>query len=292
MIIVKLIGGLGNQLFQYAIGRSLAVKIGAELKLDISGFETYKLHAYSLGHFNIQEKIATASEIAGLSRYAARKGKIWWLRNYFFADSKIYIKEKRNLEFQYDPTIMNAGASAYLDGYWQNEKYFKDIEGVLRQELSVKEALSGQDKIIAEMMAKVDSVSVHIRRGDYVTNAKTNAVHGACDISYYQKAAELIISRITTPHFFIFSDDHEWVKQNITFSHSTTYVDHNNAARNYQDLRLMSLCRHNIIANSSFSWWGAWLNPNPEKIVIAPKQWINDPTRDTSDLIPKTWIKI
>jgi hypothetical protein len=292
MIIVRLIGGLGNQLFQYAIGRNLSIKTGMELKLDISGFEAYKLHAYSLGHFNIQEKIATKDEIAKLSRYAAHKGKIWWLRNYLFADPTIYIKEKRDLEFQYDPTIMDAHGAVYLDGYWQNEKYFKDIEKILRQEFSVEEALAGQDKVIAESMAGTNAVSVHIRRGDYVTSAKTNAVHGTCDPDYYRRAAKLIAEKSPHPHFFVFSDDHEWVKNNIIFDNPTTYVAHNDASRNYQDLRLMSLCRHNIIANSSFSWWGAWLNANPGKIVIAPKQWVADQTRDAGDLIPQTWIKI
>lgn len=292
MIVVKLIGGLGNQMFQYALGRNLASIRQTELKLDITGFENYKLHKYGLSHFNIQENYAVATDISRLTKYTARKGKIWHLRNYFFADESIYIKEKRNMEFQFDPKIMNIGNEAYLDGYWQNEKYFKDIEDVIRKEFTVRENMEDEDKAVAQSITVTNSVSVHIRRGDYVTSAKTNAIHGICDFNYYLRAAGLITAKIPNPHFFVFSDDHEWVKKNISFTHPTTYVAHNGADKNYQDLRLMSMCRHNIIANSSFSWWGAWLNANPEKIVVALERWMNDPTRDTSDLILKTWIRI
>lgn len=292
MIVMKLIGGLGNQMFQYALGRNLARIKQTELKLDITGFETYKLHTYGLSHFNITENIATDAEISRLTKHAAKKGKIWRLRNYLFVDESIYIREKRSMEFKFDPTIMNIGDIAYLDGYWQNEKYFKDIEDIIRKEFVVRDAMNDEDKAVAQFITQTDSVSAHIRRGDYIASAKTNAVHGTCDINYYQRAAEIIAARTSNPHFFIFSDDHEWVKKNIAFAHSTTYVAHNDADKNYQDLRLMSMCRHNIIANSSFSWWGAWLNANSEKIIVAPKKWLNDSTRDTSDLIPKTWIRI
>ena len=196
------------------------------------------------------------------------------------------------MEFQFDPTIMSIGDTVYLDGYWQNEKYFKKIEDVIRKEFVARDVMGDEDKAVAQSITNAKSISVHIRRSDYVTNPKTNAVHGTCGIDYYLHATKLIATKIPNPHFFVFSDDHEWVKNNITFAHPTTYVAHNGADKNYQDLRLMSMCRHNIIANSSFSWWSAWLNTNPKKIVIAPQRWINDPTRDTSDLIPKTWIRI
>lgn len=292
MIVVKLIGGLGNQLFQYALGRRVSAKTGTKLKLDISGFETYTLHSYSLRHLNIQEDFATPAEIAGLIRYAPKKGNIWWPRNYIFADSSIYIKEKKELEFQFDPAITRIGDTAYLDGYWQNEKYFKDIENIIRKEFTITDALGLADAKTAQAIMGAHAVSIHIRRADYIANAKTNAIHGTCDSNYYLRAAEYIAAKVENPHFFIFSDDHEWVKQNITFRYPTTYVTHNRADKNYQDLRLMSMCQHNIIANSSFSWWGAWLNANPQKIIIAPQRWMNNSTRNTSDLIPQTWKKI
>lgn len=292
MIIVKLVGGLGNQMFQYAFGRNLARIKQAELKLDITGFETYKLHTYGLSHLNIKESIATSIEIYRLTKYAPRKGKVWRLRNYLFADTSIYIKEKRNMEFRFDPTVVSIGDTAYLDGYWQNEKYFKDTEEIIRKEFVVKGIMGDKDKVAAQSITHTNSVGVHIRRGDYITNAKVNAIHGACDINYYLRAAEIIAAKTPNPYFFVFSDDHKWVKKNIAFACPATYVAHNGADKNYQDLRLMSMCRHNIIANSTFSWWGARLNANPDKIVVAPKRWQNDPTRDASDLIPKTWIKI
>lgn len=292
MIIVKLIGGLGNQMFQYALGRNLALSKQTELKLDITGFETYKLRTYSLCHFNIKESLATKAEISRLTKYASKKGKIWCLRNYLFADASIFVKEKRSMEFKFDSSVMNISNDAYLDGYWQNEKYFKDIEGIIRKEFVVQDSMGDEDKMVAQSITHTNSVSVHIRRGDYVTNAKTNAVHGICDINYYLNASKIIIAKTPHPHFFIFSDDHEWVKDNIAFAHPTTYITHNGADKNYQDLRLMSMCRHNIIANSSFSWWGAWLNANTNKIIVAPQKWLNDSTRDASDITPKTWNRI
>lgn len=292
MIVVKLIGGLGNQMFQYAFGRNLARIKQTEMKLDITGFETYKLHTYSLRHFNIKESLATKAEISQLTKHAAKKGKIWCLRNYLFSDASIFVKEKRSMEFKFDSTIMTIGDTAYLNGYWQNEKYFQDIEEVIGKEFVVRDAMGDEDKAMAQSIAQTNSVSVHIRRGDYVASAKTNAVHGTCDINYYQRATKLISEKIIDPHFFVFSDDHEWVKKNIIFDFPTTYVAHNIADKNYQDLRLMSMCHHNIIANSSFSWWGAWLNVNSNKIIVAPKKWLNDSTRDASDITPKTWNRI
>ena len=138
----------------------------------------------------------------------------------------------------------------------------------------------------------VNSVSIHVRRGDYLTNPVTFQTHGLCDIDYYKKAIDEILDLVDKPHFFIFSDDQSWAKSNIIFGAPTDYVMHNNSLKNYEDLRLMSYCRHHIIANSSFSWWGAWLGNNPEKIVIAPKKWFNDPKIDTTDLIPDTWLRL
>jgi len=289
MIIVKLIGGLGNQLFQYALGRHLAEKNHLELKLDIAGFREYKLHAYGLGHFNIAENFATDEEIARFQKYRRRPGKKWFLYNKLIADEHKYVQEK---QFHFDSRILEIGGEAYLDGYWQTEKYFKDIEHIIRKEVIVKTPLQGENAEVAEEIVATTSVAMHIRRGDYVTNRETNEYHGTCGLDYYRKAIEIISKKVNNPHFFIFSDDHKWAKDNIVLEYPATYVEHNNADKNYEDLRLMNLCKHQIIANSSFSWWGAWLNPNKEKIVIAPKRWFQTPKMDTRDLLPDSWIRI
>jgi len=289
MIIVKLIGGLGNQIFQYALGRNLAEKNKAELKLDVSGFETYKKHKYSLNHFNIIENIATAQEVSRYKKYDAQT-KIGKLFNLIESlkplKSRTYIKEPHY--YGYFPKILNLKGGIYLDGFWQSEKYFKDIENILRDEFTIKEKL--EDNLLNAIIS-TNSVSIHVRRTDYVTNPGANKIHGVCGLDYYNNAIVKITNLVKTPHFFVFSDDIEWSKNNIKINFPITFVEHG-ADKNYEDLTLMSLCKHNIIANSSFSWWGAWLNNNPNKIVIAPKKWLNNNKIDKRRMVIESWIKI
>lgn len=289
MIIVKLIGGLGNQMFQYALGRHLAHLHKTELKLDITNFETYKLHNYSLGTFNIKKTIASEDEISRFKKNKIRPGKKWFLYNKLFANKSKYFQEKN---FSFTPEVLSLGNDLYIDGYWQSEKYFKEIETIIRAEFSFILPQGEKDKEIYKLITESDSISIHIRRADYVTSANTNKTHGSCPVEYYIGAVGLLAQKMTNPHFFIFSDDYEWVRQNIKIDHPTVYVNHNNADTNYQDLRLMASCKHNIIANSTFSWWGAWLNKNPNKIVVAPKKWFADASKNDSDLIPSTWIRM
>ena len=291
MIIVKIIGGLGNQLFQYSLGRNLAIKKNTELKLDISGFKDYKLHAYSLNHFNITENIASKKEIARLKKYQNKPGKIWFFYNRLIADKKRYFQERQS---HFDNKVFDISNDCYVDGYYQSEKYFKEIEDIIRQDIAVKTEIQGIDDEMATKIQSVNAISIHIRRGDYASDTETTSYHGLCSLEYYKKAIRMISEKVSNPHFFVFSDDHEWVKKNIILSYPTTYVDHNGPDKNYGDLRLMSLCKHFIIANSSFSWWGAWLAKNPNKIVIGPKKWFNNvkPNIKTNDVIPEAWIKI
>ncbi len=291
MIIVKLIGGLGNQMFQYAVGRHLAIRNESILKLDISGFKNYTLRNYDLNHFDIQENIATLED---LSRVLFPSGKpIHKIEKYLkmkFANvQKIqYIKEQ---DINFHPAILSLGDNTYLDGYWQSEKYFSDIEDVIRKEFTVK---SKPDPINESYLGEIrdcESVSVHVRRGDYVSNPTTAQVHGFLGLGYYQKALSIILENTDRPHFFVFSDDLEWAEGNIKTDAPITYVKYN-GAKNYEDLRLMSACKHHIIANSSFSWWGAWLSPDREKIVIAPRRWFKSDRLNARDLIPESWHKI
>lgn len=292
MIIVKLKGGLGNQLFQYVVGRHLAKIHRTVLKMDISLFDTYELHAYSIGPFNIQENFASAKEIRQLTfvkqgilgrvvRRALRKTK---------ERAPTYVSEKM---FQFDPEILNLPNPVYLDGYWQSEKYFRDIAEIIRQEFTVKTPPRGKDKELAESMVSCESVSLHIRRGSYLLHPY-NQVHGTCSLDYCFRCVRWICKKVKNPHFFIFSDHSEWARDNLKLPYLTTLVDHNGADKDYEDLRLMTQCKYHIIANSTFSWWGAWLNSNPDKIVIAPTRWFLDKNvnNQTHDLIPETWIRL
>ena len=181
---------------------------------------------------------------------------------------------------------------SYVRGFWQSELYFKSIEELIRKDFTFASEPTGSNKELAKAIATQQAVSLHIRRGDYVNIQSTNEYHGTCSIEYYQKAIEYILSNLSDPVFYIFSDDLPWVKANLDVSAPHIFAEGNDATTNFEDLRLMSLCKHHIIANSSFSWWGAWLNPSKTKIVIAPKRWMNDPEFDSKDLIPKNWIRI
>jgi hypothetical protein len=290
MIIVRLIGGLGNQMFQYAVGRNLALKNNVPLKVDISDFETYKLHKYSLQYLRITEILATPKEVAAFKRYRRKNGRRWFWYNRLFADPTKYVSE-RSADF--DSSILQLQPPVYLDGYWQNEKYFKEIAGTIRDEFIVKEPPTEKNKETAEQIRNTNAVSLHVRRADYVTNANTHAWHGVCGPEYYAKAVSTIARSVTNPHFFVFSDDMPWAKQNIIPADCpVTYVDQNDAATNYEDLRLMSLCKHNIVANSSFSWWGAWLNGNPDKVVIAPQKWFQAEKMAAADIVPDSWVTL
>jgi hypothetical protein len=269
LIIAKLIGGLGNQLFQYAVARHLAEIQGTVLKIDLTEFEQYKLHKYSLQHFDIIEEIATSENLDYVGN----------------------IKEKH---FHFDTEFKEISDDVLLRGYWQTEKYFSDISDIIREEFTVKSELKDKDLDVSQLIRCSNSVSLHIRRSDYTSNSYKDQIFDSLSLDYYERAIEGISKRENDLKFFIFSDSHEWVRDNVKLDFPVVYVDHNTADTNYEDLRLMSLCNHNIIANSSFSWWGAWLNPNPQKKVFAPKQWFNSNVRnlDPKDIIPLLWTQV
>jgi hypothetical protein len=291
MIMVKLIGGLGNQMFQYAVARNLAEKRQATLKLDILEFETYKLHKYSLGHFNIRESLASAEEVAFLTSQPGGVVKriIGRLPRLPKRLPSTYYREKK--DFHFEPAILSLPDGIYLDGHWQSEKYFSDIRSIILKEFTVKHPQRGRDEQLAALIESCDSVSIHIRRGDYISDPKTNKLIGTCSLNYYHCCVERLTQTVKTPHFFIFSDDPQWAHDNLKLS-PATIVDHNDAETNYEDIRLMSQCKHHIIANSSFSWWGAWLNPRKDKLIFAPKRWFADDGFDTKDVIPGGWIRM
>jgi hypothetical protein len=291
LVIVKLIGGLGNQLFQYALGRALSIRNDAQLKLDVSGFETYKLRRYSLRHFNVVEEIASPGDIerfrrAGSNRlmnFASRLGVLpESLRFTTIAESS----------FSFDPQVLLARGNVYLDGYWQSEKYFMEIEGVIRGELTLRRAPDPVNEEVGRRIRDADSVCVHVRRGDYATNPANYKIYELCTPDYYHAAARELTKSVAAPHLFVFSDDPRWARENLEVNYPVTFIEHNGADKDYEDLRLMSLCKHFIIANSSFSWWGAWLGSDPLKMVFAPKSWFRTREYDTRDLIPDAWYVI
>jgi hypothetical protein len=293
MIIANVIGGLGNQMFQYAAARSLSLQLEQPLRLDISMFDGYSLHqGFELERvFTCEIKTATEKDIrailawqsAPLIRRILQRPRMAFLRN-----PKLVVEPR----FSYWPEFRFIARNSYLVGYWQSEKYFKSIATTIREDYNYKQPIDIHNAKWVAKIGEVNSVSMHVRRGDYVSDPRANATHGLCSLEYYRAAIRHVADRVADPHFFIFSDDMEWVRENMKVDYPCEYVSHNDGAESYRDMQLMSTCQHHIIANSSFSWWGAWLNPREDKIVVAPERWFPDQQRQTDDLIPPQWYRL
>jgi Glycosyl transferase family 11 len=292
MIISHLLGGLGNQMFQYATGRSVSLARNTSFRLDISAFTNYKLHQW----VELNRIFKCAAEVADKADGRRILGWQYSPRILRLLSRHSMVKFRRNAlvvepYFRYWQGITNVPHDCYLIGYWQSERYFLENADQIRKDFRFRQPLDNQNAKLAKLITQQCAISVHVRRGDYASNPKTTATHGLCSLDYYQAAIRYIAERVQAPHFFIFSDDIAWVMNNLTIDFPHQYVKHNHSSESYNDMRLMSLCKHHIIANSSFSWWGAWLNPSTDKIVVAPKQWFANKT-DTSDLIPQGWIRL
>lgn len=286
MLIIKIIGGLGNQMFQYAYAKALQQK-GYEVKIDISAFETYKLHGgYQLDKYNID----LDSSIKDENEKFYKNTFFYKVLRRFGMDFSRRIKEKSLL---FDNRFLEIEDNSYLDGYFQCEKYFKDIREIILKQFTINQEISNYTKEIEnKIQNSQNSCSMHIRRGDFVNSTNIN-IHGACDIAYYKKAIKYLEDKIVDMNYFIFSDDIEWVKENLAIENAI-YIDSKEKRIPHEDIYLMSLCKNNIIANSSFSWWSAWLNKNEKKIVIAPKRWFADDKLESQskDIVCESWVRI
>jgi hypothetical protein len=295
IVIARLMGGLGNQMFQYATGRALALRREAELKLDVSGFAAavggHTKRRYELGSFSIHGSVASDGDIArcGCAGTLRFDRVLRWLRIGKADDTWPIYSEPH---FQFDPAVRELPVPVCLHGYWQSERYFADIAGVLRQEFTAREPSDRKNEALAAAIDAANAVSLHVRRGDYVDNPTTHRYHGTCSLEYYRRAVDHIAARAGRPHLFVFSDDLQWTRANLRFAAPTTFVGANSPDCGYRDMLLMARCRHHIIANSSFSWWGAWLNPSRDKIVVAPQDWFGASRNDTRDLAPPTWVRL
>lgn len=295
MIIIKVNGGLGNQMFQYAFGRGISLALGVEMKLDISWFnaiaEQDTIRHYELNCFSTKIEIASTDEVKKI------KGRMLHLprrvRN-FLSKLKLLSQKSYFLEkyYHYDSSVALCPDKSYFEGYWQSYRYFDKYREIIREDFIYKDALSETNKKYKEYIVSQNSVSLHIRRGDYVTNSNANGYHGVSSLDYYYSAMNYIAQRVEDAHFFIFSDDIEWVKENLNSQEKMTFAENKANTKAFEEIYLMSLCQHNIIANSTFSWWGAYLNVHNEKIVIAPKIWFKDTEINTNDLIPESWIRM
>lgn len=286
MIVSRLIGGLGNQMFQYAAGRALALRRGVPFRIDRRAFADYQTHAFGLDCFRAELSDAPADQLPG----AVKESRInRLLRPLLRTPMRVYAEKA----FTFDPEVLSLPDGTYLDGYWQTEQYFADQADAVRADFTVRHAPSAENARWLERIAASNSISLHVRRGDYVTNPSAAAVHGTCDLDYYRRAVEHVRQASgADPVVFVFSDDPDWVAANLQLPYAMHLVRDNDASTNYEDLRLMTACRHHVIANSSFSWWGAWLDPRPDAITVAPQRWFAAGTPDARDLVPQRWVKL
>lgn len=276
MIIIHIRGGLGNQMFQYALYLSF-VERGIPAFLDLSH---YKKNEQARG-FELEHAFGIKAPVVSAANKLASKLH-WKLFHPFY---KTAYKETDNRFGFYDKQV-TALRSAYLKGYWQSEKYFTNAGETVKSSFSFTDPVDEDNKRLLSQVNNPSSVSIHIRRGDYAGSPDNFIL----PLSYYQHAIEFVSEKIDKPVFYVFSDDASWAAQNLNLPHAV-FVNHNQGKNSYIDMQLMSNCSHNIIANSSFSWWAAWLNQNENKFVIAPSKWLSW-MEGTRDIIPAEWIKL
>jgi hypothetical protein len=298
MIIVRLSGGLGNQMFQYAAARRLAQRHGVPLHMDTGPLDRPQegdtCRAFELDCFSLSAGHASAAERELCARFRLRQGNLLHrlLGNRLCLATGQRIRYVRERGFAFEPRVLSLPDNVCMDGFWQSERYFADVAALIREEYSFRGGASGENDRLAMEMGSGETVFLHIRRGDYLSNPAAAAYYAPCDLDYYIRALELMGERIGPFRLFVFSDDPTWAEANLKEHAMVTVVGHNSPDQGTEDLRLMTLCRHAIIANSSFGWWGAWLIGNRDKVVIAPQSWFRDRSIDTRALIPDGWLRL
>lgn len=299
MVTVKLQGGIGNQMFQYAAAKVLALKNNTGVILDLATLNhrisgrNYVFRTYDLDLLTVKANLTLLSRLSfAVNNLSFLLSRLLIMVRIKLRPNSVII-EKENYSF--DSSLLSHNDGVYLDGYWQSYKYFEGYNNEIRAEFKFKQTLSGNAKAIGSMIELSNSVAINIRRDDYVKNMSNLEFFGFMDKNYYNVAINIINSSVTDPYFFIFTDDLAWARNNFEFLKRKTIIGPELDSNRYVDkLHLMTLCKHFIIPNSTFAWWGAWLSSNPDKIVIAPKKWVTDPiiNANTKDLIPEDWLRI
>jgi hypothetical protein len=290
MIITNIKGGLGNQMFQYAFGKATSLRLDAELNISADQYLSKSVHnGFELDKvFNLNLKIIKKNDLKKYgypAQYYLRKIYSEFpilLRN----TSKIFLE--KNLKNY--PIFDGEVKSIYLEGYWQSENYFKEYSKDIRENFTFPEKISTQNLNLIQRIESHPSIGIHVRRGDYLLK-KNRKTLNILEREYYHKAIDILLNKYPKSYIYIFSDDAIWAKENIKkFYENTLIIDHNKYNNSFEDMRLMSLVKNNIISNSTFSWWGAWLNQSPDKIVIAPKKWYKN--KNSGAIVPSSWIQL
>jgi hypothetical protein len=263
---------MGNQMFQYAAGRSLSLRHRTGLVLDAQWFAL------------ADSDTTTTTRDFELAVFDLSHAAVWspGMRKPDY--------DLRDRQFTYNAAFEYAPDDTRLLGLWQSQQYFAHCADVIRRDFTFRADISERNqRLLAQISADPSAVSLHVRRGDYLAPGDVTGFIGE---SYYQRAVAWIRHRVAQPTFYVFSDDPSWCRQNLQLGDARVYVEGNTDANSYVDMWLMSRCKHHIIANSTFSWWGAWLNPSAEKLVVAPACWFRDPSLDARDVVPSTWTQL
>lgn len=283
MIITELNGGLGNQLFQYAAGLSLALKHQTTLKVSIQFKNNDTSRNLGLSHFNTNIIEANQEEINQLYSSSTLNRSLQALLPPPF---KHYFREKH---FAYQSGFNKLGPNVYLKGYWQSELYFSSIADQVKATFTLKPEYYSSVLSLIEEIKTSESVSIHIRKGDYLLHPYSE-YYASLESAYYITAIAALQEQHPQLKLFVFTDDPNWVKENLHLASPYRLISGIETSSMYEDFQAMLSCKYHIIANSSFSWWTAWLSAREGKKVIAPKQWFKNGPTDTQDLVPKSWL--
>jgi hypothetical protein len=290
-VVARIEGGLGNQLFQYAAARSLADRLQCGLLLDIRGIAENGDRSYQLDLYHIRAEIADSHVLDALPSWRlSRAGRIRQSLSFFMPGvvrSSVFWPRS----YAYDDRVERMQHPVYMVGYWQTERYFAWNRNKLLQDLTLLPKLTA-DTGWPEKIKNSNSVSLHVRRGDYVSSPTASKHHGTCDMNYYQRAIDALMQKHQEIEVFVFSDEPQWAADNLHLPAPVHIVDAHAPEQGYLDLELMRQCRHHVLANSSFSWWGAWLSGHQNQLVYAPGRWFASPDLDTSDIIPARWQRL
>jgi hypothetical protein len=284
VIVFHACGGLGNQMFQYAMARQVAIDSGMELRVDLSWYKRQRAGVTPRKFELLSYEISLArapllfESLSVVLRH--RRSQFLWPLLGLRPIDEVRHEVHSNLCF---------ANGAYLRGYWQDERYFCRIRSLLQVEFQPRPSLADADWL-AEITSS-ESVCLHVRRGDYVTLPSASQYHGCCSLDYYRSAMELVAMRVRSPKFFVFSDDPVWAERNLPRSFGLRHVSMGVSRTATEELQLMSRCRHHIIANSSFSWWSAWLGETPGGVVVAPDPWFSGRGIDSTP-VPTRWNKL
>jgi hypothetical protein len=291
MITTRLIGGLGNQMFQFAAGRALALRLGVPLRLDLGWFadqpptdthRAYELHVFAAEAWVERAEVRLPEPRTRLELARLRIGEALGRRSAVL----------RQAGTGFDPAVLDAPDGTHLIGYWQSERFFADADEQIRRDLAPARPLGPAATAVADAIAaQPAATALHVRRGDYVTNPAAARYHGVLDAEYYRRGVELVAQRGGEPHLFVFSDDPAWCAAQLDLDRPATIVD-GPGREAWEDMALIAACRHHVIANSSFSWWGAWLSDRrSDGITVAPSRWALDPAADFSAIAARGWLR-